>query len=352
MGPRFGPVLRLERLNGLGSRENAGEPRDRMWDGGYTPAMRLKPPARDPRPVDESVEPEGPPLAVKHHLLGDLDEAADMIAFKHSIFALPFALMSLITAPRNGWPPIEVWFWVVIAMITARTAAMSFNRLADHRLDAVNPRTAKRSLPSGRLSRRFAWCMTIVASIVFVIAAARLNRLCLVLAPPTLAVLLGYSYAKRFTAAAHLWLGFALGIAPIGAWIGVTGALEPPPIVLAAAVVFWVAGFDTIYSLQDESFDRSHGLRSIPETFGAHRSLIIARVLHLLALLGFAAFAMAAGGGWIRWAAVGAAAMLMLWQHRLVRADDLSRVNAAFFSANGMLSMVMCLLFIVAKLIG
>lgn len=322
-------------------------------DAGYTPAMRVNPPDQDWKPFDQSAdEPRDSRLSVNHRFLGDLDEAAEMIVFKHSVFALPFALMSLITAAGVGWPTPRVWLLVIIAMITARTAAMSFNRLADHWLDAENPRTADRSLPSGRLSRRFAWSVTVIAAVGFVVAAAELNRLCLVLAPPTLVVLLGYSYAKRITAAAHLWLGLALGIAPIGAWIAVTGALAVPPIVLGAAVTLWVAGFDTIYSLQDESFDRSHGLRSLPARFGAHRALTIARLFHVLALVGFAAFAVAAGGGWIRMAAVVAAALLMLWQHRLVRADDLSAVDAAFFTVNGMLSVAMCSLFIIAKLIG
>ncbi len=320
---------------------------------GYTPAMHRNPLGQDPKPLDPRIdEEESPRPSVNQRLLGNLDEAAEMIAFKHSVFALPFALMSLVTAPGDGWPTAPVWLWVIIAMISARTAAMSFNRLADHQLDAVNPRTNDRSLPAGRLSRRFAWWVTIIATLVFIVAAARLNRLCLVLAPPTLAVLLGYSYAKRITAAAHLWLGLALGIAPIGAWIAVTGAVAGPPIVLGAAVMLWVAGFDTIYSLQDESFDRSYALRSLPAHLGARRALIIARLFHLLALIGFAAFAFAAGGGWIRGAAVAAAALLMLWQHRLVKADDLSAVDAAFFTANGVLSVAMCSLFIIAKLVG
>lgn len=315
--------------------------------------MRPNPLGQDPKLRDPRVDEEDSPRpSVNWGLLGDLDEAAEMIAFKHSVFALPFALMSLVTAAGDGWPPARVWLWVIIAMISARTAAMSFNRLADHQLDAVNPRTNDRSLPAGRLSRRFAWWVTIIATLVFIVAAARLNRFCLVLAPPTLAVLLGYSYAKRITAAAHLWLGLALGIAPIGAWIAVTGAVAGPPIVLGAAVMLWVAGFDTIYSLQDESFDRSYGLQSLPARLGARRALIIARLLHLLALIGFASFAVAAGGGWIRMAAVVAAALLMLWQHRLVKAADLSAVDAAFFSANGILSVAMCSLFIIAKLVG
>jgi 4-hydroxybenzoate polyprenyltransferase len=285
-------------------------------------------------------------------MLGDLAEAGDMIAFKHTVFALPFAVMSLITAAGDGWATPRVWFWVIVAMIAARTAAMSFNRLVDHHIDAANPRTADRSLPAGRLGRRYAWAMTAIPALVFVVSAGMLNRLCLLLAAPTLAVLLGYSYSKRFTSAVHLWLGLALGLAPIGAWIAVTGAVDLPPIVLGAAVMFWVAGFDTIYSLQDEAFDRDRGLRSVPAALGAGRALLFARVLHLAALGGFAAFAVLAGGGWVRWAAIVAAAGLMLWQHSLVRADDLSRVDAAFFSANGTLSVLMCTFFIIAKIAG
>lgn len=315
--------------------------------------MRPYPPAEEPLPADEPVGVANRPFArAGRNVVGSLGEAADMIAFKHSIFALPFAVMSLVTATGDGWPPVRVWFWVIVAMITARTAAMSFNRLADQRLDAENPRTANRSLPSGRLSRRFACWVTIISGCVFIAAAAQLNRLCFVLAPPTLAVLLGYSCAKRLTAAAHLWLGLALGIAPVGAWLAVTGEVAVPPVVLAAAVTLWVAGFDTIYSLQDESFDRSHDLRSLPARFGAQRALAIAGLLHLFALVGFAAFAMAAGGGWIRMAAVAAAALLMFWQHRLVRADGLGAVDAAFFTANGILSVAMCSLFIIAKVVG
>jgi 4-hydroxybenzoate polyprenyltransferase len=288
----------------------------------------------------------------RRSVISSLGEASDMIAFKHSVFALPFALMSLISATGGAWPAPRIWLWVVVAMVAARTAAMSFNRLADHRFDADNPRTADRSLPAGRLSRRFAWVLTSVSSVVFVIAAAQLNRLCLVLAPPTLLVLFGYSLSKRFTSTAHLWLGSALAIAPVGAWIAATGSLAGPPVVLAAAVMFWVAGFDTIYSLQDEDFDREHGLRSLPALLGPARALWIARGFHLLAIVGFSAFAVAVGGGWIRWTAVGGAAALMAWQHRLVRADDLSAVDAAFFTANGLLAVGMFALFLIAKVVG
>lgn len=315
----------------------------------------MREPPKDFRP-GHTIQDDGgsgvPSTGGGHHLFGNLGEAADMIAFKHSIFALPFALMSLITAAGEGWPTARVWLWVVLAMVAARTSAMSFNRLVDHGLDTRNPRTADRSLPAGRLSRRFAWVVTLFSALVFVLVAAQLNRLCLVLAPPTLAVLLGYSYAKRFTSGAHLWLGFALGIAPIGAWIAESGSIALPPVILGASVMLWVAGFDTIYSLQDESFDRSMGLMSLPARFGPHRALWFARTFHVLALVSFTVFAAAAGGGWIRFAAVAIAATLMSWQHRLVRADDLSRVDAAFFTANGLLAVLMFVLFLIAKIAG
>jgi 4-hydroxybenzoate polyprenyltransferase len=280
----------------------------------------------------------------------DIRETADMIVFKHTVFALPFAVISLITAAGPGWPAPRTWAWVLLAMVGARTAAMAFNRLADHESDALNPRTSERALPAGRISRRFAWTVTGCGAACFLIAAAQLNRLCLLLAPPTLAVLLGYSFAKRFTPLAHLWLGVALGLAPVGAWIAVTAELAAPPLVLAAAVALWVAGFDIIYSMQDERFDRSRGLRSVPEWLGGARALAVARVLHALALAGFAVFAVQAGGGWLRLGAVLAAAVLLVHQHRLVSPDDLTSVDAAFFTANGLLSVVMCLLFCFAKM--
>lgn len=282
----------------------------------------------------------------------DLRETAEMIAFKHTIFALPFAVISLITAAAPVWPSLRTWLWVAVAMISARTAAMAFNRLADHHIDAANPRTAGRALPAGRLSRRFTWLVTGGSSAVFILAAANLNPLCLVLAPPVLAVLLGYSYAKRFTAASHLWLGLALGMAPIGAWIAVTGRLAWPALVLAGAVCLWVAGFDVIYSLQDERFDRDHSLHSLPARFGGVGSLMLARIFHFLAFGGFLAFASVAGGGAIRYAAVVAAGLILAWQHRLVSADDLQSVDTAFFTANGALAVCMCVLFIVARLAG
>ena len=284
--------------------------------------------------------------------LAGLRETGEMIAFKHTIFALPFAVISLITAAAPGWPTLRIWLWVAVAMVSARTAAMAFNRLADHRIDTDNPRTVGRALPAGRLSRNFAWAVTAVSAALFLVAAASLNPLCLVLAPPALAVLLGYSFAKRFTAASHLWLGLALGIAPVGAWIAVAGRIGWPAIVIAASVALWVAGFDVIYSLQDEAFDREHSLHSLPARVGGRRALVLAWIFHLLAFVGFLAFAVAAGGGAIRLIAVASAGLLLAGQHRLIRADDLQSVDAAFFTANGTLAMVMCLLFVVARLIA
>jgi 4-hydroxybenzoate polyprenyltransferase len=281
-----------------------------------------------------------------------VSETARLVMLQHTVFALPFAVISMITATPGGWPAPRVWWWVAVAMVGARTAAMAFNRLADHRLDAANPRTAARPLPSGTLSRTWAWCVVGVSAVAFVVAAGMLNRTCLLLAPPTLAVLLGYSYAKRFTSLSHVWLGAALGLAPIGAWLAVTGSLSWPPVILGAAVTCWVAGFDVVYSLQDEAFDRAHGLRSIPSRMGVGPALVIARALHVAALIGFGAFAVAAGGGAIRLAAVAASAVLLVWQHRLVRHGHLDRIDAAFFTANGTLSLLMGVAFLFAKMRG
>ena len=283
-------------------------------------------------------------------VVGGVVETGEMIAFKHTIFALPFAVISLITAASPGWPSARTWLWVGVAMVSARTAAMAFNRLADHSIDSMNPRTAGRALPAGRLSRRFAWTITAISATIFIFAAANLNTLCLALAPPTLAVLLGYSYTKRLTAASHLWLGLALGIAPIGAWIAVTAHLAWPPVILASAVSLWVAGFDIIYSLQDESFDRAHALHSLPAQLGGRRALTLARAFHVLAFVGFLLFAAAAGGGWIRYSAVIVAGVILAWQHRAVMADGLDAVGAAFFTANGTLAVWMSILFVIAKL--
>lgn len=289
----------------------------------------------------------GPAAAV-----GVLRETGRLVMFQHTVFALPFAVIALVTAAAPAWPTPWTWLWVVVAMVAARTAAMAFNRLADHRIDRRNPRTRDRSLPAGRLSRRYAWIVTAVAAAAFVASAGMLNGLCLALAPPTLAVLLGYSLSKRFTAWSHLWLGVALGLAPIGAWIAVTGSLAWPPVLLGAAVALWVAGFDVVYALQDEEFDRRHGLFSLPAAVGPRRALLASRALHALAFAGFTGFALLAGGGWPRLAAVAAAGIALTWQHRLVRPGDLRRVDAAFFTANGTLAVVMMAAFLFARIRG
>ncbi len=289
-------------------------------------------------------------MAVVTGVLRNAAETAEMIKLQHTVFALPFALISLVTASGSCWPEPRIWWWVLVAMVGARTAAMTFNRLADHGIDAVNPRTRNRALPAGRLSRTFAWSVVGVSCALFVLAASQLNPVCLLLSPLALAWVLSYSYAKRFTTLAHVWLGVGLGIAPVGAWLAVAGSFAVPPLVLAAAVTCWVAGFDVIYSLKDTGFDREQGLHSLPARLGPARALTVARCLHVVAALGFAVFAQLAGGGPPRWAAVAAAVALLLWQHRLVRPDDLSRVDAAFFTANGVLSIGMCILFIFAKM--
>lgn len=266
-----------------------------------------------------------------------------LVVFAHTVFALPFALLSAILA-AGGIPEGRTLLWILVAMVGARSAAMSFNRIVDRHVDAKNPRTARREIPAGVVSPVAAALFCAVSAALFVVAAAQLNRLCLYLSPIALAVVLGYSYAKRFTAAAHLVLGLSLAIAPVGAWVAVTGAFALPPVLLGLAVVFWVAGFDVIYSLQDEEFDRREGLRSIPARFGAPRALQIARLFHGATLVLFYAVFLAVDGGWLFGAAVVVAGAFLVRQHRLVSPTDLTRVDAAFFTANGWLSVAFLLL--------
>jgi 4-hydroxybenzoate polyprenyltransferase len=261
-----------------------------------------------------------------------------MIRFSHSVFALPFALTSAALAARAGGITGEQVFWIVVAMVSARSAAMGFNRLADHGLDARNPRTASRELPRGVLTRREVWAFFWASVGVFVLAAARLNPLCLALAPVALAIVLGYSYTKRFTAASQLVLGLSLAVAPVGAWLAIRGRFDAVPLVLGLAVVLWVAGFDTIYACQDVEFDRREGLRSIPASLGVARALAVARVLHVLAVLALAGLYALAPLHVLYLAGVAAVALLLAYEHTLVRADDLSRVMKAF-NLNGWVSL-------------
>jgi 4-hydroxybenzoate polyprenyltransferase len=268
----------------------------------------------------------------------------DMIKFEHSIFALPFALTGALLAWQDAGFPQEgllaKFVWIVVAMVAARSVAMAFNRVLDAEIDARNPRTNMRHLPAGLLSRRFAWGFILLWAAVFFGAAAALNRLCLQLAPLALAIVMFYSYTKRFTHLAHLVLGFSLGIAPAAAWIAMRGSLDPRILWLTAAVTLWTAGFDIIYSCQDYAFDVASGLNSIPQRFGIPGALWIARALHIgmLACLIFLERAFHLGG--LAWAGIAAVAGLLAWEHRLVRADDLSRIDAAFFTMNGYVSVI------------
>jgi 4-hydroxybenzoate polyprenyltransferase len=259
-----------------------------------------------------------------------------MIRFSHSVFALPFALASAALAGPGPAGPAAL-AWIVTAMVAARSAAMGFNRLVDQQIDARNPRTAGRELPRGALGRAEVWAFVVASAAVFVLSAAMLNRLCLVLSPVALALILGYSYTKRFTALSHLVLGLSLAIAPTGAWLALRGRFEATPLLLSLAVLLWVAGFDTIYSCQDAEFDRDHGLRSLPARLGVGRALVVARAFHAAAVVALAAVPAAAPGRLhsLYFAGVALVALLLAFEHSLVREDDLSRVDAAFFTVNG-----------------
>jgi len=268
----------------------------------------------------------------------------EMIKFEHSVFALPFALTGALLAWRDGGFFREgLWLklgWIVLAMIGARSVAMAFNRVLDADIDARNPRTRVRHLPAGLLSRRFAWGFIAFWSVIFLYAARELNPLCFRLAPLALAILMFYSFTKRFTSLSHLILGFCLGIAPAAAWIAVRGSLDPRILWLTAAVTLWTAGFDIIYSCQDYEFDREAGLFSLPRRFGIAGALWISRALHLGMLACLALLVESFALGALAWTGVAAVATLLAWEHRLVKAHDLSRVDAAFFTMNGYVSVI------------
>jgi 4-hydroxybenzoate polyprenyltransferase len=271
--------------------------------------------------------------------LHNLRVTLEMIKWEHSVFALPFALCGAMLA-ANGWPAAPQLLWIVVAMVAARSAAMAFNRLADASIDAANPRTQTRALPAGTLSPAFVATFVTVSCAVFVLAASRLNHLALLLSPVALAVLLLYSYSKRFTRWSHLFLGFALGMAPAAAWIAVRGSLDPRILLLTAAVTFWVAGFDVLYACQDYQFDQRAGLHSVPRHFGIGSALWIARLFHVLMLLLLVGLVLAFGLGMLAVAGVIAVLLLLGYEHSLVSAGNLSRLNAAFFTMNGVISVV------------
>jgi 4-hydroxybenzoate polyprenyltransferase len=268
----------------------------------------------------------------------------EMIKFEHSVFALPFALTGALLAFRESRLPPRVFggklLWIVVAMVAARSAAMAFNRILDAEIDARNPRTRMRHIPAGILSSGFACGFVIVASLVFLVAARALNPLCFELSPVALALVFFYSYTKRFTAFSHLVLGLCLGVAPAAAWIGVAGGVDVRILWLTAAVTFWTAGFDVIYSCQDYEFDRSAGLFSLPRRYGVAGALWIARLFHLAMIACLIALAAGFQLGWLSLAGIGAVVLLLLYEHSLVRANDLSRVNAAFFTVNGYVSVL------------
>jgi len=263
----------------------------------------------------------------------------EMIKIEHTLFALPFAFLGMLLA-AEGWPSWQVVGWIVVAMVGARSAAMGFNRLIDRQVDGENPRTADRALPAGLVSPRFVGLFILASVVVFLVAAWRLNSLALRLAPIALLVLLGYSYTKRFTAFSHLVLGLALGGAPLGAWVAVRGDVTATPLMLMAIVLCWVAGFDVLYSLQDLEFDRDRGLHSIPALLGSRGALWASGLLHLvmLALLVLLPRVYPPGLGAVYWLGVAGCIALLVYQHAILLPGDLSRLDAAFFQANGLLA--------------
>jgi len=272
-------------------------------------------------------------------VLRNLRVTLEMIKWEHSIFALPFALCGAMLA-AGGFPSSRQLVWIIVAMVAARSAAMAFNRWADAAIDAVNPRTSTRALPAGHLSPAFVVTFVVISSGVFILAASQLNHLSLLLSPVALAVLLLYSYAKRLTRWSHLVLGFALGIAPAAAWIAVRGSLDPRILLLTAAVTFWVGGFDVLYACQDCDFDRQAGLHSVPRFFGIGAALWIARAFHLIMVGLLVALVMVFGLGILATAGIVVVIVLLLYEHSLVKPNDLSKLNAAFFTMNGVISVL------------
>jgi 4-hydroxybenzoate polyprenyltransferase len=278
-------------------------------------------------------------------LLRNVRVTLEMIKIEHTLFALPFAFLGAVLA-ANGLPSLKQLLWISVAMVGARSTAMAFNRIADRDYDARNPRTASRAIPAGLLSVTFVWAFTIASAALFFLAAAMLNRLTLILAPVALASVVLYSFSKRWTLLSHLLLGLCLSIAPTGAWIAVRGALDSPvPLLLSLVVLLWTAGFDVLYACQDYEFDVQAGLHSIPRRFGIARALWIARLLHLAAFAALLALYWLTQLGLFALIGVVTTAVLLVYQHRLVRQNDLSRLNAAFFTTNAFVSVILFVTF-------
>jgi 4-hydroxybenzoate polyprenyltransferase len=276
---------------------------------------------------------------------GRIRTVLEMIKFEHSVFALPFALVGALLAARaaGGLPTWRQILWIIVAMVGARSAAMTMNRIADVEYDRRNPRTAKRALPAGELSLGFAWAFTALASAVLVTAAWQLNRLALELSPVALAILFFYSYTKRFTSWSHFVLGFCLGISPAAAWIAIRGSLDARMLILCAAVTLWVGGFDVLYACQDVEFDRAAGLHSIPKKLGIAKALLFARAIHVMMVALLAWLAWSFHLAWPAWAGIAVVAALFAYEHSLVKPNDLSKMNAAFFTVNGYISLLFLL---------
>jgi 4-hydroxybenzoate polyprenyltransferase len=263
-----------------------------------------------------------------------------MIKIEHTLFALPFAFLGAIAA-AGGLTPLRETLWIVVAMVGARSAAMAFNRVVDRQFDAANPRTSTRAIPAGHLTVAFAVAFTVVSSALFVVAAYMLNWLTFALSPVALGSVLAYSYFKRFTSLSHLMLGWCLSIAPAGAWIAVRGELGTAPLLLSAAVLLWTSGFDILYACQDAEFDRTRGLYSIPSRVGVRNALWIARALHVLMFVVLVAFWRTVDAGPIGLLGVATTGALLSYQHSIVSANDLSRLNAAFFTTNAFVSVIL-----------
>ena len=264
----------------------------------------------------------------------------EMIKFEHTIFALPFAVMSAFIA-ADGLPSLAKLGWILVAMVGARSCAMAFNRLADAEIDAKNPRTAMRAIPAGLITKGTVWCFTVISAGLLVFAAWRLNPLAFALSPVALVVVMGYSYTKRFTALSHFWLGLSLSISPVGAWIAIQGSFAVPPIILCLVVLLWTAGFDIIYACQDVNFDRKHGLRSIPAKIGIRGSLWLSSALHVIAVLLLLGIPLLVELGLFYYIGVGIVVLIFIYEHAIVKPTDMSRVNLAFFTLNGMISLVL-----------
>jgi 4-hydroxybenzoate polyprenyltransferase len=290
-------------------------------------------------------------------LTGKIRDYGSLVRFSHTVFALPFALAAVALAWRDHPVPVLTLIWILVAMIAARTAAMGFNRLADRKFDALNPRTAGWELPQGRIRVSEAVALTAGAALVFVFAAYQLNWICFVLSPLALAIVFFYSLTKRFTWASHLFLGLALSIAPIGAWLAI---VQPPfhwseltvPVFLGFAVVFWLAGFDVLYSLQDREFDRAYGLFSIPVRFGVGRALELSSAFHIITVVCLAMVGFTAGLGPIYWVGFVVVTLVLAWEHRIVKPTDLSRINRAFFDLNAYVSLGYFLATLIDSAIG